>query len=287
MLLVLVAQLVMGIYTLQTLTNYSQPDAVFLFPIGIVVLYLTFNYVMNRRTVAALAEAETHEQILRQQLQDQEQKLAFQHQQLQALEVERNLASQRESIMQDLHDRVGGNLTTALVQARSGLLTGDEALLVLQELAEEVRHLTKPAQTDQVSLSQLLGELRQRFEQRLRHAGIAIDWKVAPGLVKVALQTDGQHLRAMLSEAIANILKHARATRIAVGAGMIEGDRVRITIEDNGTGFVSDSVVEGRGLPGMRSRAAALGANFTLTTMAGGGTQIAMDLPVSSSERSD
>lgn len=279
MLTVLVAQLVMGIYTLETLTNYSAPDEVFLYPIGIVVQYLTFSYVMNRRTVAALEQAEAHEQVLQQRLDDQQITLTEQHQRLQQLEIERNLASQRSSIMQDLHDRVGSNLTTALVQARSGKLTGDEALLVLQELSEEVRHMAKDEVKGSRPLGQLLSELRQRFEFRLQHAGIGLKWQVDPGMHRANVLADERHVRSILSEAIANAIKHARAVHIVVRAGMVSVDRAYVAIEDDGIGLAQGGFVEGLGLPGMRSRAAALGATINFSAIQGGGTRIYLELP--------
>jgi len=280
MLIVLVALLAMGIYTLETLTNYAKPDKVFMYPIGIILLYLTFNYVMNRRTVVALEEAEVHEKTLQQKLDAQEQILTEQHQRLQQLEVERNLATQRESIMQDLHDKVGGNLTTAILQARSGKMSGEEALLVLQELAEEVRHLAKNETKERRPLSQMLTEMRQRFAKRLQHAGISLEWKVDPGLHRTNVHAEERHLMALLSEAIANIVKHANATRILVRAGVSENGFAQISIEDNGTGFSYDEVVEGRGLPGMRSRAEEQGATLVISTGDSGGTKVSLEIPV-------
>lgn len=281
MVIVLLSLLIMGIYTLKTLTNYSKPDEVFLYPIGIVVLYLTLSYVMNRRTVAALNESEAHESTLQQRLKAQEAMLATQHARLQQMEVERSLALQRNSIMQDLHDRVGGNLTTALLQARTGKLTGEDALLVLQELAEEVRHIAKSEPSAHSSLSQLLTEMRRRFEPRLGHAGIALEWQVDPGLYSVYVPSGDQHLRALLSEAIANVVKHSGAAHIVVKATILGKERVRISIEDNGAGFNSSSVVEGRGLPGMRSRAEAMSGRLAVSASEVEGTRIELEVPVS------
>lgn len=281
MVIVLLSLLVMGIYSLKTLTNYSKPDEVFLYPIGIVVLYLTFSYVMNRRTVAALNESEAHESTLHQRLKAQEAMLATQHARLQQMEVERSLALQRNSIMQDLHDRVGGNLTTALLQARTGKLTGEDALLVLQELAEEVRHIAKREPSSHSSLSQLLTEMRRRFEPRLGHAGIALEWQVDPSLYSAYVPSGDQHLRALLSEAIANVVKHSGAAHIVVKATLLGKERVRISIEDNGAGFSSSSVVEGRGLPGMRLRAEAMSGRLAVSASEVGGTRIELEVPVS------
>ena len=59
------------------------------------------------------------------------------------------------------------------------------------------------------------------------------------------------------SEALANIVKHADATSVAVHMA-IDGDRLTIRIGDNGRGL-GDSVARGNGLTNMADRAAALG----------------------------
>ena len=267
----LATQLGLGIHTLENLTNQRDPDSFFSFPMGTLVMYLVFMYVMSRRSVLAIDAAGRHEQELRARLDEQERHLAAQHALLQRLEVERRLTSQHETIMQDLHDRLGSNLTSALLQARSGVLSAQETVLLLQDLADELRHIGKSTAQDSRSLNQILGELRQRVQHRLAHGGIALEWDVDPELPPMSDRETGQHVRAMLSEAVANVVKHAGATRIRLRAWQ-EAGRVLIEVSDNGNGFDPATVEAGRGLPGMRQRAAALGGELAIESVAGQGT---------------
>lgn len=267
----LATQLGLGIHTLENLTNQRDPDSFFSFPMGTLVMYLVFMYVMSRRSVLAIDAAGRHEQELRARLDEQERHLAAQHALLQRLEVERRLTSQHETIMQDLHDRLGSNLTSALLQARSGVLSAQETVLLLQDLADELRHIGKSTAQDSRSLNQILGELRQRVQHRLAHGGIALEWDVDPELPPMSDRETGQHVRAMLSEAVANVVKHAGATRIRLRAWQ-EAGRVLIEVSDNGIGFDPGTVEAGRGLPGMRQRAAALGGQLAIESVAGQGT---------------
>jgi signal transduction histidine kinase len=269
----------LGMHTLENLTNQTNPDSFYSFSLGTLLLYLAFTYVMGRRTVSALEASERHEQVLRQRLDEQEKHLAEQHQQLQRLEIERRLAGQHENIMQDLHDRLGSNLTSALLQARAGGLSSQETVLLLQDLADELRHIGKSTTQDARSLNQILAELRQRVQHRLGHGGIALAWDVDPELPPMTGREIGQHVRAMLSEAIANVIKHAEATRIRVRARRDEG-RVVIEVEDNGKGFDPDAVESGRGLPGMRHRAQALGGELRIESVPGQGCCWQLLLPV-------
>ena len=269
----------LGVHTLENLTNQTNPDSFYSFSLGTLLLYLAFTYVMGRRTVAALEASERHEQVLRERLDEQEKHLAQQHEQLQRLEVERRLAGQHETIMQDLHDRLGSNLTSALLQARSGELTSHETVLLLQDLADELRHIGKSTAQDTRNLNQILAELRQRVQHRLSHGGIALEWDVDPTLPPVNCPGTGQHVRALLSEAIANVIKHAAASRIRLSA-RLEGREVVIEMDDNGRGFVPEAVEPGRGLPGMHQRVLALGGRLRIVSAPGQGCQWQMRLPL-------
>ena len=125
----------------------------------------------------------------------------------------------------------------------------------------------------------MLAELRQRVQHRLAHGGIELVWDVDPALPPLSGQQTAQHLRALLSEAIANAIKHAGARRITVQARQAD-DGVHIAVIDDGQGFDPHTVETGRGLPGMRRRAAEMGALLTLGTEPGVGSRVGLLFPV-------
>ena len=280
--LALFMQVPLGVHTLLYLTNQAHPDHIHTFPFGVVFEFLVFMYAISRRTVSALNSAERHEDALRTQLLEQQQRLAAQHELLQRLEVGNRLTQQREALMQDLHDGLGSNLTSALLQARSGALSADAALLLLQDLTDELRNLSRATPTDQRHVNDILAELRQRVQPRLNHGGIQLVWAVDPVLpaLRDAGPTAGQHLRALLSEAIANIIKHAGATQIRVAAA-VSGAALVIEVSDNGRGFDPRAQESGRGLPGMRQRATALQGSLEIATDSASGTTWRLMLPLS------
>jgi len=275
----LVAQLALGVHNLLFLSNQTHPDQVFTFPFSVVLMFLAFMYVTSRRTVLALNTSEHHQAELETQLADQKQRLAAQHASMQRLEIENSLAAQREALLQDLHDGLGSNLTSALLQARSGELTQEAALLLLQDLTDELRNLGKATPSGQPSINEVLAELRQRVQHRLSHGGIQLQWAVDPVLPATACANPAacQHLRALMGEAIANIIKHAQATQITVSA-RVQGGIVVIEVSDNGQGFNADVAELGRGLPGMRQRALALGAALKIESAPGQGCRWRLSL---------
>jgi signal transduction histidine kinase len=81
------------------------------------------------------------------------------------------------------------------------------------------------------------------------------------------------------SEALANAVKHASATRIGIRVAQDERE-VEVSVRDDGVGGAV--MRHGSGLDGLRDRVAALGGSFSLDSAAGGGTVIQVVLPCAS-----
>jgi signal transduction histidine kinase len=80
------------------------------------------------------------------------------------------------------------------------------------------------------------------------------------------------------SEALTNIGKHAAATRASIRVHSA-GDRLVVTIEDNGRGGAT--LAGGSGLRGLADRVEALGGRLTVRSSTGSGTTLVAELPLS------
>lgn len=82
--------------------------------------------------------------------------------------------------------------------------------------------------------------------------------------------------------ALANVLEHARATRVVVTLTYLPGE-VILDVRDDGRGFDPEAPTRrgtrGHGLPGIRDRAAALGGRVTVESAPGEGTSVSVALP--------
>lgn len=83
--------------------------------------------------------------------------------------------------------------------------------------------------------------------------------------------------------ALANVLEHARATRVVLTLTYLP-DEVILDVRDDGVGFDPTTLgrrgtARGHGLPGIRDRAASLGGRATLESAAGEGTSLSVALP--------
>jgi|SRR5687768_11313446 len=82
----------------------------------------------------------------------------------------------------------------------------------------------------------------------------------------------------IVQEALHNVLKHAKATLVEMHV-CFERDHIKMTIRDNGTGFIRDEFKAGKGLRNMRDRANLIGADFNIDTSVSPGTLIMLTIP--------
>lgn len=84
-------------------------------------------------------------------------------------------------------------------------------------------------------------------------------------------------------EALANITRHAHATRAAIDL-RYHSKRLTLTINDNGRGFdATNNTLPANGhfgLQGMRERAAQIGADLSVNSTPGQGTSVTLDSPI-------
>ena len=80
-----------------------------------------------------------------------------------------------------------------------------------------------------------------------------------------------------ISEALANVSKHAGATQVVVSA-TVQDAWLRVEVSDDGTGGADPS--RGSGLRGLRDRVAAVDGALEVTSPAGQGTTVAISVPV-------
>src|SRR6185436_4414512 len=78
-----------------------------------------------------------------------------------------------------------------------------------------------------------------------------------------------------ISEALANAIKHGRASRVAIRVSTA-GETLQIEIVDDGHGGADPS---GRGLTGLRQRLAALDGTLSVSSPDGGPTVMRAELP--------
>jgi PAS domain S-box-containing protein len=136
---------------------------------------------------------------------------------------------------------------------------------------EDVREISRglhPALLSQAGLGPSLRALARNFPVPVK-LNVAVDERPSES-IEIAVYY-------VVSEALANVAKHAQASEIAVTVAT-SGGKIRATIGDDGIGGAESSA--GSGLVGLIDRVEALGGRFVLESPPGAGTRISVDLPL-------
>jgi signal transduction histidine kinase len=199
--------------------------------------------------------------------------------------------AERRRIERNLHDGIQQSvvaLIASLGLARQRLQRDELKPLELVELQDQAREML----TDLRELAHgihpqvltdrgLVAAVESRTSRFPIPVAVTADERVratqfAPDIEAVAFYTVG--------EALANVAKHSAASGAQVSLSVV-GDRLRVTVVDDGRGFTPHA---GGGAPGgltnIRDRVAAVGGRLTLgAAPGGGGTSISAELPLSGS----
>ena len=216
-------------------------------------------------------------------------------------EQERMLAAQqeRERLARDMHDSlaktVHGIGFSALALSRRVRVDPAGAEADARKLAEDARTAAQEAR-------ELLSGLRGRDDDELplptAIRSEAARWGERTGIeVGGALDDVGplptlvlRELRSILKEALANVERYAHAARVDVHLRRL-GDRVVLTIADDGDGFEAPDDLEALegvgsfGLRGMRERARLAGGDLSVESEPGDGTVVSVWVPAGAPPR--
>jgi signal transduction histidine kinase len=187
----------------------------------------------------------------------------------------------------DLHDLVIQRLFAAGMSAQALLARLNDpeltvrARTIVDELDETIREirtvifgLQSPLVADR---RELRDEVLAVIDQERPALGLAPHVRF-DGALETVDAAVGEHLLAILREALSNAARHAHAASVTVEVALID-DRVVLRVSDDGIGLTLDSP-HGNGVRNMSSRAAATGGTFEVRPGQDGGTVLECRLPI-------
>lgn len=195
------------------------------------------------------------------------------------------LSEERHRLVSDMHDGLGSQLVSASALLKSGHRQDalaqevsdliDHALLDLRSMLDVFsNHQLADAAGSEDTVSVLLGMLRHRLAPVFRSQNIAFDWQ-SEALPHDFLVSDRERLQLLrlLQEAFSNIIKHAKASTIALKSH-VSDNVIVFEVSDDGQGIdtANAGAVKrgGHGMANMADRAARLGAQLQLESSAKG-----------------
>lgn len=198
---------------------------------------------------------------------------------LEGLEVERN------RLAKELHDNVSNELLAIKMKIADGTSSREEVLDTLQALRTEVRgisHDLMPPVFKYASLSEILQDyVYQRNQSGQTELTLVLEPEEGFDHLsqKVALE-----IYRIVQEATGNALKHAQATHIKIIL-VREGNRIKLTIADNGKGFEQQTGKSGIGLVIIKERVENLKGVLTLSSVPGKGTDVIVEIDLDGLEK--
>ncbi len=207
--------------------------------------------------------------------------------------------SERKRIARDLHDVLGQNVVAILLglsrlkSTVEGNNSAMNAIIDLEKLAGEmndrIHYLTlelRPSSLDELGLVPSIETFVEHWKARFAiDANFHSTLTHAPNIDKLAQSMAYR----VVQEALTNIAKHSKATRVDVIMELHQGDLV-LLVEDNGIGFDVKSAIEDPdperhlGLLGMIERANMAGGHLQIDSEKGTGTTVILRIALNKNQ---
>jgi two-component system, NarL family, sensor histidine kinase UhpB len=203
----------------------------------------------------------------------------------QALSVQEG---ERQRVARELHDEVGQVFTAIMLQIESA------AAHAPADLHDELEELRETARTGAIDVRRIAARLRP---EALEDLGLrsALSALVSAFAEQTNIQTEKTlempgHLDReqelvvyrVAQEALTNVARHARASRVEVSLRREDG-QVVLRVSDDGQGLPLSAMRSSHGIRGMRERAMLIGARLTLSNP-GRGTDVVLQVPTRNSQ---
>jgi signal transduction histidine kinase len=188
----------------------------------------------------------------------------------------------RRRIERDLHDGAQQRLVHAMIVLKLALRALETNESDSSELVAEALRNAERAQSELRELAHGIlpaaltrGGLRAGVDALVSRTSVPVSTDVSVGRLPAGLEATAYFV---VSEALTNVVKHARAEVASVTA-RVEHGQLRVEVRDDGVGGARAG--DNTGLGGLDDRVSALGGRLVLDSPSGRGTRVCVLLPIS------
>lgn len=257
-----------------------------------------FALVVSRSQVQLVREAAQRQRLVRSLVAAQEETETL-HTELARTQRESGALAERARLSRDIHDTLAQGFSSIVLLARAGRAARDEArvrdlLLQIEDSAaanlDEARRVVGALAPRDLEGAGLPAALRRVLDTLTAETGVHTELRVEGDVAGLPTSTEVALLRTAQG-ALANVRRHARASRVVVSLSEL-GDSVRLDVVDDGVGFdlasltwPSSSVTAGGyGIPSTRARLREIGGGLDIESAPGEGTALSAHVPLRRSE---
>jgi two-component system nitrate/nitrite sensor histidine kinase NarX len=202
------------------------------------------------------------------------------------------IIEERSRLAREIHDSLAQAL--GYLNLKTEMLEGTIARGELDGAAREIADVRRVVRDACYDVRESIDGLRTRLSDGAglfpataaylhefgQRSGLLTEYSVADGEVRLPPVVETEVLR-IIQEALANVRKHAQASRVRVAIETVEGAS-RIVVADDGRGFDLNALDQAQhfGLRIMRERAESLGGTFHVESAPARGTIVTVQVPV-------
>ena len=226
------------------------------------------------------------------------QNLALKNKKLEALEQEKQVLKlsamlegqeeERKRIAQDLHDGLGGLLSSAKshisvvqdgIEKLENLNISQKATDMIDEAVAEVRRISQNLMPSSLRLKGLSDAISDLCQDLTQASGIQFSYEYK-NIEDVTIDDKTSlSLFRMVQEACNNIMRHSNAKEVLIQFSIF-GEEASLIIEDNGKGFDVNQNYPGVGLQSFSARTEQLNGMLDIDSKIGKGTTITINIPI-------
>lgn len=250
-----------------------------LIPYFPIVYLVTVIWLIGSQFLTSLKTSETLARTLQQRVDEKTAELEKSYETLARTQRKQTLNQERQRIMMDLHDGIGGHLVNTIAYLENNQLKDPTLKAALEGALRDLSFMIDSLENNE-SVTTLLGMFRSRIEPLLESHGIVFKWEIGeePNMT-VKGPSQNLNLLRIIQEAVTNSIKHSGADEITV-----KTDDISVCVSDNGRGFDiaklgrKSEKAGGVGFISMRKRAADIGAKLDIQS-GDGGTALTLSWP--------
>jgi signal transduction histidine kinase len=204
--------------------------------------------------------------------------------QIRVEERRKAILEERNRLARDIHDNLAQGFAAILMQLQgvrrdAGAMSPavasslDTVIDVARTHLTEARRSVGTLRPNVGNGDDLATSLKRLADMRQRTDGVPIDVLVE----ELPRFGDGveREVMAIAQEALTNALRHARARKITIRAGLSQSVGLRLSVADDGRGIAREPST-GFGMTSMQERAEKIGASLTIVTAPRNGTEVVL-----------